>query len=43
MAFENSYVGFYQLSGATFRSLGNNIVIDNANNTVGTITPLAGT
>jgi hypothetical protein len=44
MASGNSSTGFYN-SGATstFRSLGNNIVIDNTNNTSGTITPLTGT
>jgi hypothetical protein len=42
MANGNSGYGFYNGAG-TFRSLGNNIVIDNATNTSGTITPLAGT
>jgi hypothetical protein len=43
MANGNAYYGFYQIGTATFRSLGNNIVIDNTTDTVGTITPLAGT
>jgi hypothetical protein len=44
MANGNSTAGFYQTGAvATFRSLGNNIVIDNTTNVVGTITPLAGT
>jgi hypothetical protein len=43
MASGNSNFGFYQGGTATFRSLGNNIVIDNGTNVVGTITPLAGT
>jgi hypothetical protein len=42
MATENQVYGFYN-DNATFRSLGNNIVIDNGTNTFGTITPLAGT
>jgi hypothetical protein len=42
MANGNSAYGFYH-GGGTFRSLGNNIVIDNTTNTFGTITPLAGT
>jgi hypothetical protein len=43
MASGNSSAGFYQSSPAVFRSLGNNIVIDNGTNVQGTITPLAGT
>jgi hypothetical protein len=43
MANGNSSNGFYQSGTATFRSLGNNIVIDNTTNAAGTITPLAGT
>jgi hypothetical protein len=43
MANGNSQAGFYQLTTAKFRSLGNNVVIDNGLNTYGTITPLAGT
>jgi hypothetical protein len=43
MASGNSNGGFYQYGTATFRSMGNNMVIDNTSNTIGTITPLAGT
>jgi hypothetical protein len=44
MANGNTNYGFYQYGTATFRSLGNNIVIDNGtSNVLGTITPLAGT
>jgi hypothetical protein len=44
MASGNSTIGFYNTGAtSTFRSLGNNIVIDNGTNVVGTITPLAGT
>jgi hypothetical protein len=44
MASGNSVAGFYQYGGApaTFRSLGNNVLIDNANNNYGTITLVAG-
>jgi hypothetical protein len=41
MATGNSSYGFSN-TGATFRSMGNNIVIDNTTNISGTITPLAG-
>jgi hypothetical protein len=44
MASGNASAGFYNTGAtSTFRSLGNNLVIDNGSNTVGTITPLAGT
>jgi hypothetical protein len=44
MAQGNSLFGFEQFGPtSTFRSLGNNIVIDNDTNVSGTITPLAGT
>jgi hypothetical protein len=43
MANGNSSAGFHQSGAAAFRSMGNNMVIDNPSNTIGTITPLAGT
>jgi len=42
-AFANATAGFFQFAGgATFESLGNNLVRGNANNAVGVITPVSG-